>query len=202
MNVEENIPDYTPTKPAIGIDLGINRLATTSERAGYPNGRHLKRSQKQLARLQRKLARQVKGSGRRRITKNKIAKLHFKIGNQRKDAIHKATSDILAKTKPEYSPVAICVEDLNVAGMMKNGKLSKALADASMGEFARQLDYKSAWLGIEMVKADRFYPSSQLCSRCGERQKMALSERTYHCPSCQFKEDRDVNAALNLLALY
>ena len=200
--LRKTIPDYAPTKPAIGIDLGINRLATTSERVGYPNGRHLKRSQKQLARLQRKLARQIKGSGRRQITKNKIAKLHFKIGNQRKDAIHKATSDILAKTKPEDSPVAICVEDLNVAGMMKNGKLSKALADASMGEFARQLDYKSAWLGIKMVKADRFYPSSQLCSRCGERQKMALSERTYHCPSCQFKEDRDVNAALNLLALY
>ena len=122
----------------------------------------------------------------------KLAKAHFRVANIRKDALHQATT-WLAKTKS-----AIVLENLNVSGMMKNRHLAQAIADVGMHEFRRQLQYKGAWYGCEVFLADRFFPSSKRCSRCGSEKKLSLTERVYRCEVCGQVMDRDLNAAINL----
>jgi putative transposase len=189
--------------PPIGIDLGINHMAVCSDSSIYENPKALRKRLKKLARVQRKISRQKKGSKRREITRLQIAKLHFRISNIRKDAIHKATSQIVAKSKPQkLRPSACVIEDLNVAGMLKNRRLSRAIADVSFGELKRQLKYKCLWNGIELIVADRFFASSKTCSACGAvKSELTLSEREYICESCGIIIDRDLNAALNLQKL-
>ena len=204
IQVSEEVPNPVPaTGEPIGVDLGIKTLATCSDGRTFANPRSLKRKEKHLARLQRRMCRQQKGSNRRARTKLRVGRLHYKIACVRKDTIHKATSALIARTKPAHErPSVIVLEDLNIAGMKKNRCLAKAVSDASMGEFSRQCEYKSKWAGSAVKKADRFYPSSKLCSACGAlKAKLSLSERTYICEECGNIQNRDDNASQNLKSL-
>jgi len=204
VQVEEEIPDPEPAQGApVGVDLGITTLATCSNGAVYENPKALHQAQKKLRRLQRRFSRQQKGSRNREKTRRKIACLHFRIANIRRDALHKATSGIVAKTKPPaLRPYAVVLEDLNVNGMLKNRCLARAISDVGMHEFRRQISYKTQWSGSEIALADPWYPSSKMCSRCGQvKQALQLSERTYRCEDCGLVIDRDLNAAQHLAQL-
>ncbi len=195
IQVEENLTiDKSTSDHIIGIDLGLKYLAVTSDGEVFENHKSTKKYEKKLARLNRSFSRKRKGSKNSQKFKLKLQKLHAKISNSRLDQIHKMTSSIV-KTKPGK----IVLEDLNVEGMKKNHCLAKAVSDASFGEIRRQLNYKSSWNGVELQIADRFFPSSKLCSRCGNKKTdLKLSERVYKCCSCNNEIDRDFNAALNL----
>ena len=178
---------------AVGVDVGIKCLATTSDGEIFNNPKALAKAQRSLRTRQKDVSRKQKGSNNRRKAVRKVARLHQRISNIRKDAIHKMTTAI---TK---SASIIVIETLNTAGMMKNHCLARALSDASLSEIHRQLKYKAKWYGVEIVEADRFYPSSKTCSCCGNvKASLSLGARTYCCEVCGFKEDRDVNAAMNL----
>lgn len=158
------------------------------------NSTKLKDLEQSLKRLQRKLSRRVNGSKSRNETRLEIQKLHLRISNSRKDTLHKATS-LLTKTKLEGT---IVLEDLNVSGMLKNHKLSKAISNVGLFEFRRQIEYKSKWYGKTVRYANRFFPSSKLCSSCGSlKEDLKLSDRTYKC-DCGNEIDRDLNAAINI----
>ena len=176
----------------VGVDLGVKSLATLSDGTVYPALKPYKANKTKLAAMQRKLSRQTKGGKNRDKTKQKIAKLHARIADIRNDATHKLTSH-LAKTKRE-----VVIENLNVAGLLKNHCLAGAIADSGFGEFRRQLEYKCEWYGSQLTVIDRWYPSSQLCSGCGSRQPMPLKLRFYECSSCGASIDRDLNAARNI----
>jgi putative transposase len=194
VQVEIEMPEpETAEKPVAGIDLGIMRLATISDGTGIENPRSLKRSLRKIRRLQRTVSRRQIGSANRRKALAKLAKAHLRVTNIRKDTLHQATSQ-LARTKS-----AVVLEDLNVRGMMKNHHLAQAIGDVGWHEFRRQMSYKGAWYGCEVQVADRFYPSSKRCSRCGNvKAEFDLSERVYECEVCGLIIDRDLNAALNL----
>ena len=198
VQVEEEIPDPQPaTGTPIGVDLGIKTMATCSDRTTFDNPKALYAKTKQLERWQRRLSRRVKGSQNWYKAKQKVAQLHMDVANLRKDAIHKATSAIIGK-----QPSHIAIENLNVKGMVKNHKLAKAVSDVGMGEFGRQIKYKAKWNGIEVIEADRFFPSSKTCSGCGiVKDELPLSARTYNCDDCGLSIDRDLNAAVNLRQL-
>jgi len=203
VQVEEDVPDPTPARgERLGVDLGVKTLAMRSDGISYENPKALHRAQKKLRRLQRKLSRQQKGSRNREKTRRRIARLHYRIANVRRDSLHKATSDILARAKPDIErPRAVVLEDLNVRGMLQNHCLARAISDVGMHEFGRQVQYKAAWGGTEVVIADRWYPSSKRCSgsRCGEvKDDLDLSQRVYQCDRCGLVIDRDLNAARNL----
>jgi len=182
----------------IGVDVGIKVLATCSDGTVFENPRSLSRYERQLAYISRELSRRQKGSKNRAKTKQKVAKLHYRIANVRRYSLHQVSSYLTVKAKPE----TIVLEDLNVAGMLQNRHLSKALADASFAELRRQLEYKCVWYGVNLVVADRFYPSSKTCSSCGVKKPLLkLAERTFVCGSCGAVIDRDFNASLNLARL-
>jgi len=165
-------------KEKVGVDIGINALATCSDGTVYPNPKAYRSYKKRLARQQRKLSRKVKGSNNRNKARAKLAKLHKKIADIRKDNLHKLTTN-LAKNHGE-----VVIENLNVGGMLKNHRLASAIADCGFYEFKRQLQYKCEWYGSKLTIVDRFYPSSQICSNCGHRQKMPLKQRVYKLTSC------------------
>jgi putative transposase len=194
VQVETEIPDPEPMgRPAAGVDLGVNRMAQVSDGTYFDNPRALKKALVRLKRYQRRVSRRKKGSANRKKAVLKLAKAHYQVANMRKDCIHKTTS-WLARNKS-----AIVLEDLDVSGMMKNHRLAQAIADVGMGEFRRQLTYKGAWYGCDIYLAERFFPSSKRCSRCGGGKKqLALGERTYRCEVCGLEIDRDLNAAINL----
>jgi putative transposase len=173
------------------------------EHIHYENPRAIFSGARRLRKLQKKLARQQKGSNRRKATKLRIARQHYRIACIRSNAIHVATSQIVAKAKPPSGrPQLIGIEDLNVSGMMKHHPLARAVADASMREFRRQLEYKCAWHCIELVVVSRFEATSKPCSRCGwVKRDLTLSERTFRCESCGHTADRDDNAADNIRLL-
>ena len=177
---------------SVGVDLGINALATlsTGEKVAMPD--KLERLDRKNRRLARSVSRKEKDSANRERAKAKLARGQQKVVNLRQDALHKLTNRLVS----EFD--VICIEDLNVSGMMKNHHLARSVANASFYEFRRQLEYKTAWYGKKLVVADRFYPSSKLCSGCGQKHEMPLNQRTYKC-QCGLVLDRDVNAALNLL---
>ncbi|MGB7439659.1 MAG: RNA-guided endonuclease TnpB family protein [Coleofasciculaceae cyanobacterium] len=176
----------------IGVDVGINALATCSDGTVFPNLKPYRKAKRKLAHLQRAVSRKVKGSANRLKAIKRLARQHRRIANIRLDGLHKLTTWLA------QNHGTIVVEGLNVAGMLKNHRLASAIADCGFYEFKRQLFYKAGWYGAEVVEADRFYPSSQLCSNCGYRQKMPLKARVYHCGNCGIKKDRDLNASLNL----
>lgn len=182
--------------PIIGIDAGIHDLMTRSDGVKVENHRHLRRSERKLKRAQRGLSRKRRGSNNYRKQRKRLARVHEKIANQRKDAIHKATTDAVRESQ------AIAVEDLNVRGMERNHHLAKLVADASMSEMIRQFAYKCQWYGRAFTKVDRWFPSTQVCGNCGEmtgpKGKSELSVREWTCPSCGATHDRDFNAARNI----
>lgn len=183
------------TGAVVGIDIGIKDLAITSDGKKYQNGKYIRQAEKQLIRLQRSLSRKPKGSKNHNKTRIKVARLYEHIANQRLDAIHKMTTDLIRN----YD--IICLEDLNVKGMVRNHHLAKAISDASFGEISRQLKYKAEWYGKKVSIIDRFYPSSQLCSHCGYQNAEVkdLKVRSWECPQCGTEHDRDINAASNIL---
>jgi putative transposase len=184
------------TGAVIGIDLGITTLATTSDvDVEFKNNSFLKKSAKKLSGLQRSLSRKSKGSRNRNKARIKVARMQEKIANQRLDSIHKMTSKLIK----DYD--LICIEDLNIRGMVRNRKLSKHISDASWGEIERQLRYKSEWKDKKLLQVDRYFPSSQLCV-CGYKNTDVkdLSVRIWKCPECKTINDRDVNAASNILS--
>ena len=204
IQVEEDRPGpVIATGQPIGIDLGIKTLATLSDATPFENPRALKQQLKRLKRLSRAHSRKQKGSKNRGKSRYKLAKLHAHIANIRKDALHKTTAQIVAKTKPANArPSVIVLEDLNISGMLKNHKLSRAIADVGMSEFRRQLAYKATQAGIVVKYADRWYASSKTCSMCGwVNEDLDLSQRVFVCVDCGYFADRDYNAAKNILAV-
>ena len=178
------------------MDLGIKHLAVTSEGVYYENPKALKRYERKLKRLQRQFSRKVKGSRNWYKLKDKIAKLHYRITCIRQDAQHKASTAIINNAS------RVGIESLNVAGMLKNRKLARALSDASLSRFLEMLKTKAERINVKVVEADTFYPSSKTCSRCGVVDSdLSLSDRTYHCSVCGHTQDRDLNAAINLRTL-
>ena len=179
---------------AVGVDLGVLALATLSTgEPPIPGPKPHKALLGRLRRLSRSLSRKVKGSANRRKAKAKLARLHASIAVIRSDALHKLTTDLTRRFH------TIGIEDLNVRGMVRNRHLARSIADMGFFEFRRQLEYKAAMRGGQVVVADRFYASSKTCSACGNKlDELPLSVREWACPSCGVVHDRDVNAAINL----
>lgn len=189
----ESTVTAAPKRGAVGVDLGVKNLATLSDGTVVPNTRALNTRLKVLRKVQKALSRKTVGSVRREKAKERVARLHARVADVRADAIHKATT-MIANT---YS--IVCIEDLNVAGMVKNRHLARNLSDAALGEFRRQLEYKTARTGAVLRVVDRWFPSSKTCSNCGVvKAKLSLSERTFNCDACGLTMDRDLNAAINI----
>lgn len=190
---EVNVKEETKKSDNIvGIDRGLKDFAVLSDNTKIKRKRFIKKFENKLARAQRSLSRKEKGSKNRFKQKRKVQKIHRKIRNSRKDFLHKATHHLIAN----YD--GFCLENLNIQGMMKNHKLAKSIADASWREFKRQLEYKSIWYSKYFIVIDRFFPSTKLCSTCGRKRDMKLSDRVYNC-ECGFVMDRDLNASINIL---
>lgn len=187
-------PETLPVTPKrVGIDLGLTDLFITSEGMKSGNPRYLKRYEAKLAYLQRRLSKKQKGSRNRHKLRQKVARLHARIADCRRDAIHKATRTLINENQ------VLCVESLNIVGMLKNRSLAKAISDAGWGEFVRQLEYKAAWAGRQLVKVSQWLPSSKRCHGCGHQvEKLPLSRRHWHCERCGQAIDRDINAARNI----
>jgi putative transposase len=181
------------TQAAVGVDLGVKALATLSDGSVFDGPKALRSNLKRLQRLSRGLSRKARGSANRGRARRKIARLHARIANIRRDSLHKLTSHITSR----FSVIGI--EDLNVRGMMANRSLARSIADVGMFEFRRQLGYKAAMRGCMIVVADRWFPSSKTCSDCGHvHADLALSDRDWSCDGCGVVHDRDHNAAINL----
>ena len=181
------------SKGMVGVDLGVSALATLSTGEIVAGTKPHKALLSRLQRLSHSLSRKVKGSNNRHKAKAKLAKLHARIANIRKDTLHQLTTDLTRRFH------TIGIEDLNVSGMVKNCHLSRAISDMGFFEFRRQLEYKADMRGGVVVVADRFFASSKTCSACGHKiEKLSLSIRQWDCPTCGASHDRDVNAAMNL----
>lgn len=194
----QEYPEPIITGKVVGIDLGLTDFAITNDgqkTSKYPNPRHIKKHQRNLARKQAKLARKKKGSNSREKAKKLVAKVHEKISNTRNDFLHKLSREIVNDNQ------VVIVENLNIKGMVKNHKLAKAISDVGWGIFVNFLDYKLKLKGGLLVEIDRWFPSSKICSNClyqiGE---MPLDVRQWDCPSCKTDHDRDGNASINIRA--
>ncbi|MFB7993153.1 RNA-guided endonuclease InsQ/TnpB family protein [Streptomyces sp. NPDC056002] len=186
---------YLPTTDAaIGIDAGLDHLLTFSTGEKIANPRHERRDRVALAKVQRRLAKKTIGSANRAKARHKVAKIHARIADRRRDALHKITTRLVRDNQ------TLVIEDLTVRNMVKNRRLARAISDAAWSQFRSMLEYKAAWYGREVIAIDRWFPSSKLCSSCGAlADEMPLSVRTWTC-ECGTIHDRDVNAAKNLLA--
>ncbi|MEV6034338.1 RNA-guided endonuclease TnpB family protein [Nonomuraea sp. NPDC052116] len=191
---EETITPFPPVEQTVGMDAGITALATLSTGEKIVNPRHERRDRRKLARAQRALARTAKASASRAKARLKVARVHARIADRRRDFLHKLTTRLVRENQ------TVVIEDLTVRNMVKNGKLARAISDASWRELRSMLEYKAAWYGRAVIAVDRWFPSSRLCSACGSVQdRMPLNVRKWAC-ACGAIHDRDVNAARNLLA--
>jgi putative transposase len=182
------------TQGAVGIDAGLKHLVTLSTGEKIPNPRYERSDRSVLARAQRRLAKKETGSANRAKARRKVAGIHARIADRRRDTLHKLTSKLVRENQ---TPV---IEDLSVRNMVKNRNLARAISDAAWSQFRSMLEYKAQWYGREVIVVDRWYPSSKLCSACGTLQaKMPLDVRTWTY-GCGAVHDRDANAAKNLLA--
>jgi putative transposase len=183
------------TGRAVGIDLGLRHLAVTSDGDRIANPRHLERKARNLARYQRRLARCQRGSANRAKARAKAARAHRKVRNARQNFLHRATTHLVRGND------LIVIEDLVVRNMVRNRHLARAISDCGWAGFRRQLEYKCERYGRQLIVIDRWYPSSKTCSGCGHLlASLSLSTRTWQCPSCGTRHDRDINAAKNILA--
>ncbi len=185
-----------PSNQSIGVDAGITSLVTLSNGEKVANPKHFDRHYQRLRRAQKSLSRKQKGSRNRDKARIKVARIHQQIFNSREDHLHKLTTRLIRENQ------TIAVETLAVKNMVKNPKLSRVISDAGWGELIRQLEYKALWYGRELVKIDRWFPSSERCGNCGHIvERLPLSIREWDCPKCGSHHDRDVNAARNILAV-
>ena len=194
---EDYINPLEKTGKSVGVDMGLKDLLVTSEGETFKNNRYTRRYECKLAKAQQHLSRKKKGSRGFENQRLKVARLHEKIANSRTDYLHKCSISLVRR----YD--TICIEDLNVKGMVKNHHLAKSITDASWCSFISMLTYKAEWNGKKVVKVDRYFPSSQTCNVCGyvNKQIKDLSVREWECPNCHTRHDRDVNAAINILRI-
>lgn len=194
--VDEIIRPLKKVRKSVGIDLGVKDVVVTSKGFRSGNPKYTKVYASKLKYAQKNLSRKKKGSGRYVKQRIKVAKIHTKITDSRNDFLHKLSTDIVRKNQ------VICTETLVVKNMVKNPKLAKSLHDASFGNFLRMLEYKCEWYGRELVGIDKWYPSTKTCSTCGYvLDSISLGTRSWECPKCKSRHDRDVNAAKNILAV-
>ncbi|GLZ11672.1 transposase [Actinomadura sp. NBRC 104425] len=193
--VEEKIRPLAPVDHSVGVDAGITALVTLSTGERIVNPKHERRDRRRLAKAQRALARKEKGSNNRAKARLRVARVHARITDRRRDFLHKVTTRLVRENQ------VIAVEDLTVRTMVRNHSLARAISDASWRELRSMLEYKAAWYGRTLVAVDRWFPSSKLCSACGTLQEtMPLHVRSWTCTACGTAHDRDVNAAKNILA--
>jgi len=192
--VERNIKQMPISGKVVGIDLGINALATCSDGKVYKNIRPYRTLERRLRALNKAFSRTKPNSKNREKARLKLARLYQKIANIRNDHLHKCSHQIVNENQ------VIVLEDLNVSGMMKNRCLAKSIADVSLAEFVRQVEYKAGWYGKTVIKVSRWFPSSKMCSSCNYViETLPLSVRNWSCPKCATEHDRDKNAAINIL---
>jgi putative transposase len=193
--VEEEITPLNVTPKMVGLDLGLKSMVITSDGHTFGNPKFFAQDEKKLARAQRRLSKKHKGSKNRRKARRKVAKIHARIADRRRDYQHKLSTKLIRENQ------VVCVESQQVKNMVQNHRLAKAISDVGWGEFVRQLDYKAQWYGRTLVKIDKFYPSSKRCHHCGHvLDSLSLDIRHWVCPECQMAHDRDINAAQNVLA--
>jgi putative transposase len=195
LTLDEQVKKLPKTGEAVGVDLGISRLATLSTGERIHNPKFLRKAEKKLAKAQRILSRREPGSSRRKRTQLRVAKIQAHLADARRDHLNKVTTNLIRRFD------VICIEDLNVRGMVRNHSLARSLTDAAFGTFRSMLEYKSTWYGREIKTVDRFFPSSKRCHVCGHIvEALPLSVREWNCPECGAHHDRDENAAINILA--
>jgi putative transposase len=193
--VEEDIKPLETSPKTVGLDLGLKSMVITSDGHTYGNPKFFHKDEKKLAKAQRRHAKKKKGSKNRAKARRKVARIHKRIADRRRDYQHKLSTHLIRENQ------VVCVESLHVKNMIKNHCLAKAIADVGWSEFVRQLEYKAAWYGRTLVKIDKWYPSSKRCFDCGHvLDSLPLDVRAWTCPECGIHHDRDINAAHNIRA--